>query len=315
MITTGTLLIVGAGASFPYGFPTGKGLRDEIIGYRGKEEGLNGNTGQFLFREPELSAFCDGFRESLIDSIDKYLSFHPEFEKIGKLLISYVIKQKEIDTFSEFGKREGRNEIVKRLTDDEWLRFLFNRMVETINDFNIAESINNNTIKIITFNYDRIIEYSFVRAYQESFSQNKAVKRFANELPNYQSLFPLINIEHVYGSLGDFQKNKFNHKKHDLIENYYEEIKLIGQRNERISYYRELISNTKRVFFLGYGFDENNNQLLDLRGTLRGKEVYATCFGLHDEEIDRIRGKLGRIANDGNYLINCTCLDLLRKYL
>jgi hypothetical protein len=30
MITTPTVLVLGAGASYPYGFPTGKGLRDLI---------------------------------------------------------------------------------------------------------------------------------------------------------------------------------------------------------------------------------------------------------------------------------------------
>jgi hypothetical protein len=85
VITTPTVSVLGAGASYPYGFPTAKGLKELICE---QFSSTNARASQFLsFLNPEGSNYAPEeffqFREAFLKSgqpsVDAFLERRPEF--------------------------------------------------------------------------------------------------------------------------------------------------------------------------------------------------------------------------------------------
>jgi len=89
MITRPTVLILGAGASWDYGFPLGYGLRQDII------KGLASNHGkprlaaqEAGFHEEQINRFLLTFQNSQLYSIDLFLHRHAKLKELGKFIIA-----------------------------------------------------------------------------------------------------------------------------------------------------------------------------------------------------------------------------------
>ena len=86
MIRTPTVLVLGAGASMPYGFPSGQGLKENIISFGAEVhkriEHLPRCT-QERFQE-----FQRELRYSSQSSVDAFLEHRPELVPLGKALIA-----------------------------------------------------------------------------------------------------------------------------------------------------------------------------------------------------------------------------------
>jgi hypothetical protein len=93
VITTPTVLILGAGASCPYSFPTAKELKILIC------EAFSHPTAkacQFLGANTDHSPdkffeFRDAFSKSGQSSVDAFLEHRPDFLDVGKLAIAYCL--------------------------------------------------------------------------------------------------------------------------------------------------------------------------------------------------------------------------------
>ena len=80
------------------------------------------------------------------------------------------------------------------------------------------------------------------------------------------------------------------------------------------------IKEAKRIYFLGFGYAEENLKLLKIPEVLsKGQKIFGTALGFYEEEIIRTKFKLnGKWVNNFHsdmILENCDCLSLLRKYL
>ncbi len=101
MINVKTLLIVGAGASVPYGYPTGKELKDELC----KPNKLSDL--RCKIHEAEIEEFCRVFSDARSTSIDSFLAQRGNhyigkssltFGELGKLAIaSLLIKNEKLN--------------------------------------------------------------------------------------------------------------------------------------------------------------------------------------------------------------------------
>ena len=70
MIKTETVLVLGAGASMPYGYPSGHTLRQMLI-----DPGLfNPLLEKQWFEQEDINAFCRIFMHSGMKSIDAFLA-------------------------------------------------------------------------------------------------------------------------------------------------------------------------------------------------------------------------------------------------
>lgn len=266
MINVKTLLIVGAGASVPYGYPTGKELRDELCDPN-KLRNLSHKT-----HEAGIAEFCRVFRAAQKSSIDTFLAQRGD-DYIGKSSL----------TFGAFGKlaiarRLIECENLKSLLwpdEDHWLEYLWNLM--SADDLPKSEFANNQ-LKIISFNYDRVIEH-----YLQTVLENHYGVGYAEAAELRKS----IDIVHVYGNLQDLDKRPYGVSPVDLAE-VAECIKVIPEareaNDESFEKAKEMIGWANKICFIGFGFDLTNVRRLGITGSplhkLFGQNVDGKRYGV-----------------------------------
>jgi hypothetical protein len=334
MITQETLFILGAGASLPYGYPTGNMLRKDIY-----KSSIASNDFIRILRDDDASVsskdnikkwmedsknFTETFFRSSTNSIDLFLNRNPQFEEKGKIAITYRILVSEARSrFNEEINEEFRNQ--------NWYHYLFDRMANTLTAPDSYTQFGENKVTFITFNYDRSLECYLFNSLWSSFY------KFAEDVNYSESFFDQIKkipIHHVYGCIGKLPYEEgyldkpygFKFKFKDIME-MKENIKIIYEkRSTEMDAVRDLIKKARKIIFLGFGYAKENMEILGFPDILdQHQSIYATAFGLTDAEIQNIRNKIVRqpqfrmlVPNQLKELIvfkNTDCLSLLRDYL
>lgn len=325
MIDIDTVFILGAGASRPYGYPTGRKLRDYICTDFNtlfpnilKNSTLPGLKAQIV---SETEQFTKIFKNSSTLSIDLFLARNPHFSDIGKLAI--ILSIFDAERISKF-----REDIQK--PEQDWYGYLYNRMTDSLNEPNSYINFGNNKVTFITFNYDRSLEYFFYESLKNSFNSAPDDK-IVEELKK-------IPIFHVYGKITDLPWEGNTNNGIDYLEPDDEPYRRFGfdflqklKSNIKIVYEIEQhdcsaildkISDAKRIFFLGFGYASENLEILSLHNTLRNDQlIYGTALGFLEKEIEDIRSSL-RLNFEGPTLLlqnprirDVDCVRLLREFL
>ena len=265
MIETPTALILGAGASIPYGFPSGEELMQEIL------EEIRPNLGKELFRvllgfgfKPnDIDDFYTGLKHARKFSVDEFLERQSEFEKIGKLAITL--------TLSTYEKKD---ELFEQKSDKDWYRHLWDKLSDTT-----FEDFDKNQLSIITFNYDRSIEHFLFTAMRALYRKSEQdCEKKLKEIP----------IIHVHGRLGALPwqgKDARSYKKGvnlDEVEKISAEIKIMKEQDDSPREFEEAVyrlNSAQLICLLGFGYNPRNLQRLNAKQTFVGKMVYGTTLG------------------------------------
>ena len=269
MIVTPTLFILGAGASAPFGYPTSIKLREDILTRQNEVDIVNALNPdpRYYASEPfekTLTEFLDEFSRSSVYSIDAFLEFRTKFMDIGKINIAAFLIKHEEDTRL-------------REANGNWYMYLYDRLKSSFEDFD------KNKISFITFNYDRSLEQFLFEAIRSRF--DKSPSECAEKLKN-------IPIVHLYGQL-DFlpwqgKEGKEYSPKKNLTERLRaapNNIKLISDerdiaKSDEFQNAYRLIHNARRIFFLGFSFDETNLERLDISHMVDHAHVISSAKGL-----------------------------------
>ena len=293
MISRPTVLVLGAGASVPYGYPTGRGLQKTVVG-----RSRNPPNALLIFGKAKLLEFADALEGS--PSVDWFLERRPDrtdFADIGKQMMALHLLSAQSDA---------------KLLDtqeDDWYSYLFERM-ETHKG-----KLGDNQLSIVTFNYDRSFErYLFLRMKRlYSLTDDDAV---AETVP--------IEVVHVHGSLGDRAFKDIPYSGADLgsdmVKRASRGIRIVGEGDDSLEYKRarELLRSAKAVCFLGFGFQENNIARLELADIRKGIHStpagnwYATHKDLEKAEFNLLAEQLSGVF--GEQAIDVGCLALLRRF-
>ncbi len=274
MIETPTVLILGAGASMPYGFPSGEELMLEIL------EEIRPNLGKELFRtllgfgfKPnDIDDFYTGLKHSRKFSVDEFLERQTEFMKIGKIAITL--------TLSTYEKKE---ELLEQKSDKDWYRHLWVRLSDTT-----FEDFDKNQLSIITFNYDRSIEHFL-------FTAMRALYRRSEQ--DCEKKLKKIPIIHVHGRLGALPWQGKNGRSYNNKINLDEIVKISGQINimkEQDDSPREfeeavtILNSAELIYLLGFGYNPRNLQRLKAKEIFKGRSVWGTTLGFGIAEKERI---------------------------
>jgi len=274
MIKDNTLLIIGAGTSCSYGYPSGAKLREHLIDLGNMQELLD-EYGVYI--EGAATRFCQEFRLSELKSIDSFLAKRGNepiilqsgqtvqlgdgknvtYGDYGKLAIAAYLVSIEIETAS-----------LESPKDDHWFQYLWNSLADDAT----LDTFKENRLSIVTFNYDRLIERYFQRAILGSYGAND------NSLP----LLNNIEIVHVYGSLQSLEARPYGIKP-SSIRTVANSIKVIPEvrddNSEEFTRAKELISWADRVCFLGFGFDPLNVSRLGFpEHSIQNKKVYFSKY-------------------------------------
>ncbi len=156
MVTEPTVLVVGAGGSIPYGFPSGRDLTKEIIRFLSdpgtiarQPPGLTLTRLGIFRKRHNLRDLPKELQLSRQNSVDAFLENRPEFVKLGKNAIAAVLIPRE--------RQDRLNET------DDWYGYLFNRLF-----LNLKEGADS-PLTIVTFNYDRSLDYFIYSGFEHSF--------------------------------------------------------------------------------------------------------------------------------------------------
>jgi len=301
MIKTRTVFILGAGASAPFGYPTGIELRNLICGKSRMASVIRAltpvNEDARWYLE-SVKKFIEAFSKSSLYSIDLFLENRKEYMNIGKMMIaSYLIVHEKDERL-----REAQN---------NWYMYLYDRLKSSFEEFDA------NKISFITFNYDRSLEQFLFEALKNQF--NKELRQCAEKLQN-------IPIIHLYGKLGllDWQNREgflYSYAGDNIcrIIKAQKDIRLITEERQiedscEFQEAYKLIERSKRIYFLGFGFDETNLGRLNI-DLMKNKEITATAFGLDESKQRWIKNYFRSTINTQVLLFELDALSLLRKKL
>lgn len=319
MINVDTVFIIGAGAGSPYGFPTGLGLREYVCSNFVKkyEKLLKPKFGNPSDRKSPLESareFVDIFYKSSDASIDTFLAKNPSFSEIGKRAIVWAMLEYE---------RNSRFHEDSPVKDQDWYSFIFRKMRENLDEPQGYKDFGKNKITFVTFNYDRSLESFLHESLVHSYYDDDDKDNIISELSK-------IRIYHVYGKVAvlDWQKADTQMAlpyKSDFgineLESLAANIRSISEQRdscEDLEKIRNSISRASRIYFLGFGYGEENIKLLKLFECLNeNHKIFGTAKGLLPHEIRRQKSYFhDRIfLRNGVVMEDADSLTLLREYL
>jgi hypothetical protein len=300
MITIPTVFVLGAGASAPYGYPTGGQLRDWILADLHKRGPVLEQLFGLRFLPDDLRLFAKRFRTADPESIDDFLGRHPDDTAMGKALIAaelvpYENESRLFDTWSSdlagLSDEDQRRERAGR-----WYSYLWQRLMKTPT----FEQLEGNRVSFITFNYDRSLEQYLFTVVKETYDKD------GPSCAGMVSHFPII---HVYGQLGkldwqDADKGRAYSPTvtNDRLHLAADSVKILSEGSEDSTEFgqaRDLLLHANRVFFLGFGYHRENLRRLGVPGVLcrdrppsagNRAETAGTAFGLKRGERRAAKG-------------------------
>lgn len=306
-----TVFVVGAGASCDLNLPTGDQLRDILVrllardgnNLRFNNEHLTTAMHKIAQQQADhswVSVFeryadaaqqiCDGL--PLAISIDNYLHAHRHDDavrQVGKLAIATAILDAErnsslnvkplpsqggVDRFSlneDISKKSWYLPLIRLLTSGK-----------SVNDLPTIFA----NVAFIVFNYDRCLEHFLINSIMTYFnvSPQQAIDAFSQ-----------LTIIHPYGRVGylGWQGQplvaEFGDPSSDLmriaagIQTFTE-----SADSGVVQSVKELVEQAETLIFLGFGFLDQNMQLLSVESS-RVRRVFATIHGISDSDVPIVR--------------------------
>jgi hypothetical protein len=282
MIKDPTVFILGAGASCPFGFPSGdKLLRDLAV--RASLGAVDTTAFAASWRGDELKNFRKLLHESAPQSIDDFLQDHKDqFLRLGKLALARELIQYE------------QHSMLCSLTiqphwkdgDQHWLRLLWSKIRPPADD---PEALLSNCVSFIVYNYDRCVEHFLTVALA---STCRLTWQYAYEIVGR------LQIIHPHGLLAPYWplspempgRPRAGHRHFDATQTesamelaanhihlFWEE----GQEQQKArAAMRAALGPAKAVVFLGFGFLKSNMESLRPMLPVNNVEVYGTTLGL-----------------------------------
>lgn len=320
MIDKKTVFVLGAGASKPYGFPTGLELKIQITeNFTGILDKVRQSGDPFsanLQPPAQVKQFVDRFREADTNSIDLFLSRHRTVESIvslGKLAISVIILEREWNSQFNLGLHDK--------FDQDWLNYLLTRMTSTMRTEEVL-NFSSNDVSFISFNYDRSLENYLHQSLTHSFP-SEYTETLENELKE-------LRIVHIHGSLAllPWQDSdggrvlpypKERAKAQVLVESA-KNIRVVGESEDHadIAEARGLLGTAEEIYFLGFGFAEENILTLDIPSSINpSARIYGTVKGFVGTEISSIKNQFAGLSQrHGKFdLLDVDSKRLLKEFL
>ena len=284
MINKNTVLVLGAGASMPYGFPSGQGLVDIICD--------SDNVFKKLVAEGagvppnEVSEFIKVLSEADPESIDVFLGNNSVFEKVGKASIAATLLPRERETELVTKWRELRLKGEKSKLGGHWYKYLSNLLLSNTS----FEEFDPSKLSVVTFNYDRSLEHYLFSRLRASF-HDKSPEEYAEKVN-------AIRIIHVYGQLGFLQWQKSvgqkiafgmgskvdEPKRIMAIQTALQCIRTMGENiaeeDVDLILARQLLAEAQNIYVLGFGYHPVSLKILGMESLSSNKNIRGTSLGL-----------------------------------
>jgi hypothetical protein len=265
MITTNTIFVLGAGASIPYGFPSGETLVNHILGHSSDDE-----LGSAGIDRTEFKKFQIQLLSSKQSSVDAFLEHRTDLQSVGKKAIALHLIHHETE-----------DKLFAVDPDEDWYKYLIDRVTEGAS----FEDLHKNRIGFVTFNYDRSLEQCLFTTIRARYNKTP------EEVGALLREFPIV---HVYGALGWLPwqtpanapcRNYDDSRTQGDIELAASSIKIMPDHvdsSNDFSTAQSLMSQADRIGILGFGYHPVNMRRLQL--PLGKTKVYGTSVGMTEAE-------------------------------
>jgi hypothetical protein len=295
VISTPTVFVLGAGTGVPFGFPTGDGLRREII------KSILGSYNEYVGLMPTVKPL-ENFKESILDalgdtaanrvqirnfavdmldsglsSVDVFLEHRQEFRDVGRVAIASALVRRESPQ-------------VISLSEGDWIIYLWNIMRDSLTNGGF------NNVGFVTFNYDRTLEYRLTMAVSATLHLDTV------EAWKIVQQWPIV---HVYGQLATFHPvGDNNHRAYfddvsgDSLKLSAASLRFIDERDdEPLEQARHLISKAQHLVFLGFGFDKTNVERLKTRNNNYNRNEFRIMSSSMGMTFGEVRRATDRVIN------------------
>lgn len=285
MFTVPTTIVLGAGASCGYGFPTGYGLINDLITVCGQWK-HNGTQRNLQKQAGELEELLSSLDPLSIDSFLDHFKYDPLIIECAKKAITQVLLEKSRKAEFHYHQNPGKD-----FVPFHWYRYLWSAIVSGVKREDLVNKDKPFDFNIVTFNYDPSLEY---------FLYSRASFMFkGDELSSFLAKIR-SQIHHVYGCIMDYEWCREDSKKDPSNDNYthpdrndlfgnnlnndqlsqlvkknFNNILLIGDRDEKdCEEIQKAIRNAGQLIFLGFGFDQTNigPKVLNLNSVVKAAE-------------------------------------------
>jgi hypothetical protein len=333
MINIPTVLILGAGASKSFNFPTAAELVEEICAMLSSHDTPEFRLveGASLDQTRNITAFRDALYDASPRSVDTWLEQkeNQRFERVGKAAIAtYLLK------------RENISNLRPQKPNSNWYQTLWHNLTDNAS-FETLEQ--NKLLAIVTFNYDRSLE-------QDLFTRLKSTYLGKSEQEYAQKLISAIPIIHVYGNLAplpwqkcesggqpipydlekylserfkknDFTNIEFVHLWGQAVTLAMNNIHILpeGKDNpavtDRFNEAHKKIESAQALYFLGFGYHPLNLRRLAIESLPpKPSKIMGTCHGLSFQQRQEIeRADIG--LSFGQNLYPKTVFDFLHQHV
>lgn len=305
-----TLLILGAGASQPYGYPTGYELKSRILQLSKVCSGIDRVRNVSFGEGPDIQTnvldlarnyinamsndpvgkstigdfnhhkeFYEVFsQDSPAGSIDSFLYNHDRFSEVGRFYVLYALLLARYR--HELSRVSGdRTQLTTRI-GVEGKGAWYSELVRILrHQCDTPEALERNNLRVLTFNYDRSLEL---------FLEDKLSRTDRHAGANWEQV---IDIHHLYGEMpvdNAVQGRVDTVSLCSIAWNHREGIRLIGDRSQKdeIEICRHF-EWAESVSLIGFGFDTDNLRLLGLPETLAGKDFRYHNFQPESANFER----------------------------
>jgi hypothetical protein len=248
------VLVLGAGASQPYGLLPGEALKSRVAIRTREMYGLKRIT---AYDRDELKRFEAAIWRNRLMTMDEFLEEHPRFLRIGARLVADVIASCETD-----------KELFERLPD--WYTVLFNELRLR------EEGPDLSCLAVVTFNYDRSLEHFIADSIEHNCPESKRLCA--------RDMWNKVKIVHPHGSLGEYPAVGYGHA---LDNEGFEQaakglIMLTDKRDQSPSFKeaQQLVAQADKIVFIGFGYHGRTLDSLFPNASFKGKEIYGTCYDM-----------------------------------
>lgn len=241
------VLIIGAGGSVPFGFPTGKDLKWAICDGLADVEKVNAIQGQTHlakslladgFDSKELVELRDRLKTAGWESVDEFLAQHLGLQAVGKAAIAAVLIPCE-NRDQLFDPRDSKGNRI-----DNWYQVLFKTVFAPFQD------ITRKKVSIFTYNYDCSLEIYLKDTMKNSYEHlEKDIEAALKHIP----------ITHLHG---EFDTHDYGSGLGSVsLRICSDKIKIVTDDLDKSPQFQQA-SNTlweaEEIYFIGFGYDEKN---------------------------------------------------------
>ncbi len=265
-----TVIVLGAGASKPYGLPLGRELRDLVLRIRDDDRSAK-LLRRFGVSTNEFREFRSDLQMSAISTVDAFLEQRPKWMKVGKIAMALALDGKENEE-ELFPPNHPR---------DHWYESLWQAL-----NCSSWPSLKRKQIRVISFNYDRTLECYLcgVIANNYRITRAKASDWLREDF-----------IVHPHGTLGDYKGERLHWLSSDRSDEYrrvkqaVDNIVVISEANPKTKAFivaRKILEESHNYIFLGFGFHRQNMRRLGFPYICSHspRAVYASHKGIPNNE-------------------------------